>query len=111
VQRYGRSFLLEVIEKPYNGEVGYVARDRVSDRLELRPWQPGDRYHPFGSGGEKKLKTLFQLARIPAWERRDWPVLLDRGSIVWTRRFGPAAAYAARPGTATLLEIRESEPL
>ena len=38
---------------------------------------------------------LFQQARIPVWERTQWPVLTDAGSIVWTRRFGAAAAVAA----------------
>jgi tRNA(Ile)-lysidine synthase len=72
-----------------------------------RNWEPGDRYVPVGSAGEKKIATLFQEARIPLWERSRWPVLTMGDSIVWTRRFGPAAGFEARPETRVLLRIRE----
>lgn len=109
---------LELIEKPetssvsdnvYNDEMGCLDWDRLSGALELRNWQPGDRYQPLGSTGGKKLKTLFQQARIPVWERSRWPVLLDRSNLVWTRHFGPAAGFAAGPATRIMLRIRESE--
>ena len=32
--------------------------------------------------GAEKIKTLFQQSRIPVWERRHWPVLMDGASIV-----------------------------
>jgi tRNA(Ile)-lysidine synthase len=109
---------LELIEKPetstvsdnvYNDEMGCLDWDRLSGALELRNWQPGDRYQPLGSTGGKKLKTLFQQARIPVWDRSRWPVLLDRSNLVWTRHFGPAAGFAAGPATRIMLRIRESE--
>src|SRR5436190_1114455 len=70
-------------------------------------WRPGDRYQPIAAGGVQKIKQLFQEARIPLWERRNWPILLDGDSIVWVRRFGPAAQFAAGPETATILRIQE----
>jgi tRNA(Ile)-lysidine synthase len=73
----------------------------------LRNWRPGDRYQPVGRSGEEKIKTLFQEARIPLWERRHWPVLTEGSSIVWARRFGPAERYAAHAGTRVALAIRE----
>ena len=86
----------------YNGEMGFAD-------LGLRSWMPGDRYRPIGSSCIQKLKTLFELARIPSWERVGWPVLADGDAIVWTRRFGVAAEYAARPDSRTALRIREME--
>lgn len=75
----------------------------------LRPWTPGDRYQPFGFATPQKLKTLFQRARLPVWERAGWPVLLAAGQILWTRRFGAAA----RPESSTRRSYRilESNPL
>jgi tRNA(Ile)-lysidine synthase len=108
---------LELIEKStnsgaseyvYNGEMGCVDWDRVAGSLELRNWMPGDRYQPAQSVSARKIKTLFQLARIPKWERRRWPVLVDGGAIVWTRQFGAAAEYAAGPETRTILRVRET---
>src|SRR5262249_26983983 len=59
----------------YNSEMGCLDWKWISGSPTLRNWQPGDRYQPMGAPGEKKLKDLFQQARIPVWERLDWPVL------------------------------------
>jgi tRNA(Ile)-lysidine synthase len=108
---------LELIEKSetcdpaayvYNGEVG-LDWGSLSGRLVLRNWRPGDQYQPIGRSREEKIKTLFQEFRIPIWERRHWPVLTDGGSIVWARRFGPAANCAAKAESGAVLQIRESE--
>ena len=74
---------------------------------ELRNWRPGDRYQPVGRS-EEKIKTLFQEARIPLWERRHWPVLMGGSSILWARRFGPDQRYAARPETRVILAIGDN---
>jgi tRNA(Ile)-lysidine synthase len=113
------AFSLELIEKAetlagsnnvYNGEVGCLDWQRLSGSLELRNWRPGDQYQPAGSTGKEKIKTLFQQARIPLWERRHWPVLTDGTSIVWVRLFGPAAEFAAGPGSSLILKVREVTP-
>jgi tRNA(Ile)-lysidine synthase len=110
---------LELIEKAeasessecvYNGEMGCLDWQRLSGCLELRNWRPGDQYQPAGATGEEKVKTLFQEARIPSWERRHWPLLTDGSAIVWARRFGPAAGFVAGPGSRVILSIREAEP-
>lgn len=107
---------LELIEKAetfeapdcvYNSGMGCLDWPRLSGSLELRNWEPGDHYQPSGSTGEAKIKTLFQQARIPVWERSQWPVLTDRGCIVWARHFGAAAEFVANPGSSPILKIRE----
>lgn len=92
--------------KGYTGVTGLDGR-RVTGMLELRNWRPGDSYQPAGRGRPEKLKTLFQEARIPLWERRNWPILAMGEQILWARRFGPAAGFAAADGCAEILEIRE----
>ena len=91
----------------YNGRMFCVDWERLSGALDLRNWRPGDQYQPCGRTGEEKIKTLFQEFRIPLWERRHWPVLIDGNSIVWARQFGPAARFASGPGTRQILRIRE----
>lgn len=109
---------LELIEKMetsrvsdnvYNVEMGCLDWGRLSGALEVRNWRPGDQYQPVGSTGGKKIKSLFQQARIPVWDRARWPVLLDRSTLVWTRGFGPAAAFAAGKATKVMLRVRETE--
>jgi tRNA(Ile)-lysidine synthetase-like protein len=109
---------LEVVEKPetsalsdyvYNEGVSYLDWGRISGSLTLRNWIPGDRFRRSGKIGSQKIKTLFQMARIPVWDRGNWPVLADEASVVWTRRFGAAAHVAAREDTRCILRIWESE--
>jgi tRNA(Ile)-lysidine synthase len=97
----------ETSEYVYNSEMGCLDWRRLSGSLELRNWRAGDQYQPSGSTGEAKIKTLFQQARIPIWERVHWPVLTDGDSIVWARHFGPAAEFVAGPGSGPVLKIRE----
>jgi tRNA(Ile)-lysidine synthase len=91
----------------YNKEVDCLDWQRLSGPLEVRNWRPGDLYQPVGSATGKKLKALFQQARVPVWERPGWPVLADGDAIVWTRRFGPATRVAAGNGASLVLRIRE----
>jgi tRNA(Ile)-lysidine synthase len=101
----------ETLEAPncvYNGDLGGLDWECVSGVLELRNWRPGDRYQPVGRSAGEKIKTLFQEARIPLWERRYWPVLTDDSSIVWARRFGPAQRVAVHAGTRVALAIRDA---
>jgi tRNA(Ile)-lysidine synthetase-like protein len=107
---------LELIEKSetsgslqnvYNTEMGCLDWKRLAGSLELRNWRFGDQYQPIGTSGAEKIKTLFQLQRIPVWERAQWPVLTSGASIVWTRRFGVSAAFAAGPESNVVLKVGE----
>jgi tRNA(Ile)-lysidine synthase len=77
--------------------------------LELRNWRPGDQYRRVGKSKDEKIKFLFQEARIPLWERREWPIITYDGTILWTRQFGAAADFAAGPSTRVVLQVLESE--
>ena len=79
-------------------------------QLELRNWRPGDHYRPVGERHERKIKLLFQEARIPLWERRSWPVVAAGGQIVWSRKFGAAATFARNECSRTVLQIRDANP-
>jgi tRNA(Ile)-lysidine synthetase-like protein len=112
----GSVISLELVEKPetsalsdyvYNSEMGCLDWSRLSGSLILRNWMPGDRFRRSEETGPQKLKTLFHLARIPAWDRGNWPVLADGVSLVWTRHFGAAAHVV--PGERTRLVLRVLE--
>jgi tRNA(Ile)-lysidine synthase len=87
--------------------------DRVlsfGGELRLRTWKPGDQYLPAASqhSGSRKLKAMFQEARIPLWDRATWPILLIGSKIVWAREFGPAADVAVRDDSRRILLVRET---
>jgi tRNA(Ile)-lysidine synthase len=92
----------------YNGCVECLDWNRLSGALEIRNWRPGDQYQPVGRTGAEKIKVLFHEARIPLWERRYWPVVTMGDAILWARRFGAAAGFAAMPGAGPVLSIRET---
>jgi tRNA(Ile)-lysidine synthase len=111
------AIFLELIDKAetltpadcvYNTRTGCLDWRSLSGSLELRNWRPGDRYHPRGCSGAEKIKTLFQKARIPRWERCHWPVVTDGSAIVWARHFGPAMRFTASADCDLVLIIRDT---
>jgi tRNA(Ile)-lysidine synthase len=91
----------------YNDQMNVLDLERSGGALMLRNWRPGDSYRPFGRSHAEKIKTLFQENRVPLWERRRWPVIENGDSILWSRRFGVNAAFAAGPETCRAMLIRD----
>jgi len=92
----------------YNESVEWLDWNRIRGSVEVRNWRPGDQYQRAGHACAEKIKFLFHEARIPLWERRHWPILTRGEEILWARRFGPAAGFAASSGTSPVLGIRET---
>jgi tRNA(Ile)-lysidine synthase len=80
----------------------------VPPSLEVRNWRPGDEYRPAGKPNEQKIKFLFQDARVPSWERGNWPIITYNETIVWSKRFGAAAEFAAGPSTRVVVRVEVS---
>jgi len=105
---------MELVDKRhvYNGVVqgldwGKCTGSTPSQQLRLRNWRPGDQYRPQGRAEAEKIKTLFQENRIPLWERRTWPVIIQSDTIIWSRQFGVASHLAAGPDSQIILTIHE----
>ncbi|MBI4906674.1 MAG: tRNA lysidine(34) synthetase TilS [Acidobacteria bacterium] len=97
-------------ESGYNGygnEALLLEPDHRSGPLVLRYWQPGDLYQPVGFSRPEKVKQMFQLARIPLWERRFWPIIENGRGILWCRRFG--CSLAAREEIVQAIKDRGEE--
>lgn len=71
------------------------------EALEVRSWRPGDRLNG------QKVKQLFQEARVPLWQRRDWPVLVAGDELLWTRAFGVAERWKPSDSATKVLVIEE----
>jgi tRNA(Ile)-lysidine synthetase-like protein len=118
----GTRIVLQVLEKDGRGSVARAACAKVVNELdwqrlrrgegapslELRTWRPGDQYRKVGHTKPEKVKFFFQEARVPLWERRDWPIITHAGKIVWARRFGAAAEFASGPETRSVLRVAET---
>lgn len=73
--------------------------------LVLRNWRPGDQYRRAGHAKPQNIKFFFQQARIPLWERSQWPIITYNEAIVWARQCGVAAEFAPGPETRSVLKV------
>jgi tRNA(Ile)-lysidine synthase len=90
-----------------NGPVAVVQRDRVQGSLVVRNRRPGDRFHPVGLGGSKKLQDLFVDRKLPRAER-DWvPLVVDETDrIVWVAGYGIDEAFRVTDPSQAVLVLR-----
>ena len=66
-----------------NGKVEYVNADKLPNRLTIRSWREGDRFHPLGMKGEKKLSDFLIDQKVPLDQKRQVMVVTDGENIVW----------------------------
>lgn len=74
--------------------------------FEVRSWQPGDRFHPLGAPGRKKLKDWFIDRHIPYAERKTLPLVVNASEeVVWVPGFPPAESCKIHPSTKKALRL------
>ncbi len=61
----------------------YLDADKVVYPLQLRRWEQGDWFVPFGMKGRKKLSDFFTDSKLNRKEKEEVWVLLSGGQIVW----------------------------
>jgi tRNA(Ile)-lysidine synthase len=64
-------------------ERAYVDWKQVVPPLEVRSWRAGDRFHPLGLQGSKKLQDFFVDAKVPRERRDQVPIVTDQRGILW----------------------------
>jgi len=79
--------------------------DAVGDVLKVRSFEDGDRFHPFGMSGEKKLKDFFVDAGISFWLRRKIPLMAVSGTIVWVAGVRRGAQFPVRSDSRRILRV------
>ena len=73
--------------------------DRLQLPLTLRQRRDGDRFHPFGMRGTKRLKDFLIDAKIPRQERERVPVLMNGEEIVWVVGYRTSEPFKIRAET------------
>ena len=49
----------------------------------VRPWKEGDRFHPFGMTGHKKVSDLLIQQKIAVVDKKNVFVLCSKDQILW----------------------------
>ena len=72
----------------------------ISDALELRVRQDGDRFEPLGMDGhEMKISDFFINVKLPQRARDRWPLLCLGEKVVWVPGFRPAHSFRLTEST------------
>jgi tRNA(Ile)-lysidine synthase len=89
-------------------EAGQVMVDAgtLSRGLIVRPRRPGDRFHPLGAPGRRKVQDVFVDRKIPRDDRDREPIVTDEmGRIVWVAGQVLATPFRVTPLTTTVVVL------
>jgi len=79
----------------------------LGDEVQVRRWEPGDRYRPLGGRGSIKLQDVFTNARVPRGERaRRWVGVVGSGEIFWVEGMPPGEDFKVVEGMETAIRWR-----
>ena len=72
----------------------------ISDALELRVRQDGDRFEPLGMDGhEMKISDFFINVKLPQRARDRWPLLCMGEKVIWVPGYRPAHSFRLTEST------------
>ena len=74
--------------------------------VSVRLWKPGDRIRTAGARTGRRVTRYFAEAKVPALDRRGWPVVLVENELVWVPGICRSVAAPHRPGRPDLIWYR-----
>lgn len=83
-----------------------VIRFFEGETIRVRSRRPGDRIHPIGMEGSRKLQDIFIDAKLPQRRRNTIPVFEIDGRIAWIAGYRIAADRAVRHQHDSSLELK-----
>ena len=79
--------------------------DKIEFPVIIRHFRSGDRFHPLGMTGTKKLKSFFIDRKVPQETRQRIPLLADRKNILWIGGMAISESAKVTPETRICLKI------
>jgi len=98
--------------KSLSPDQAYVNHFRNPFPWTLRTFRPGDRFHPLGMKGTKKVKDFFIDGKVPPDDRRRIPLLFCGAELLWIcgPRIAEPASVSAGEAEAIRVEITVISP-
>ena len=82
--------------------------DKIQGALSIRNRKSGDRFHPFGMNGSKKLKDYFIDEKINKDVRKEIPLLIDDENILWVVGYRTSDLYKLTKDSKKVLVVSVS---
>lgn len=112
IKEIGREMVTQEIEKievirtlKESPEVAFLDYQCLKFPLKIRNFKPGDRFHPLGLKGSKKIKDFFVDSKIPNFERARIPILISGEDIAWVVGYRIDDRYKVTKETKKVLRI------
>jgi tRNA(Ile)-lysidine synthase len=110
---YGKTLTCEAVPRSSESsdrpttqsDEAFMDWDQVEGDLVIRNRRPGDRFHPLGAPGSRKLKDFFIDAKVPQAERDRIPLLADDEGIICVLGHVIADRVRVHAETQTFLHI------
>ncbi len=93
---------------PQEPHLTWLDQEHLQFPLEIRYFQPGDRFWPLGAAGPKKLQDFLVDSKIPRWLRPHLPLVVSQDRIVWVAGLRVAEEVKLTAASRNLLEIELS---
>ena len=91
-------------------EVAFVDADKICFPLELRKWQSGDVFVPFGMKGSKKVRDYLRDRKMSVYDKEEQLVVTSGEQIVWLVNERVDDRFAVRNHTQKMLKLTLKGP-
>ena len=85
--------------------IAYFDADKLTFPLEIRHWQKGDSFVPFGMKGQKKLSDFFINEKISRFDKEKIYLLLSGKEVAWVVGLRSSEKFKITSGTKKIIEI------
>ncbi len=83
----------------------FLDQNKLQFPLEVRKWEIGDYFFPFGMKGKKKLSKFFKDEKLSLPEKENCWLLCSQGKIVWVIGYRPDARFGVDEDTTSILKL------
>lgn len=94
------------LEWPPSPQQAYLDYESLPGPLQLRGRSPGDRFHPQGAPGGKKLKDFLIDRKVPRHQRDHLPLVAAGDEVIWVAGERIAHPYRVTGKTSRVLHLR-----
>ncbi|MBU4174536.1 MAG: tRNA lysidine(34) synthetase TilS [Actinobacteria bacterium] len=87
------------------GPLVEFVRSDLALPLEVRAPRPGERFHPLGSPGRRKVSDFLIDMKVPRRRRRECRLVLSGGEVVWLAGYRLDERFRLRPTDSKALRL------